>query len=165
MPTEPTDEELMRQFCAGDDQAYERLYARWSSRVLNFLGRRTGSRQTAEDALQETFLNVYRYRASFRHGRRFSPWLFSIAANAGKDAPEPVPDALAYNGPHRDRPEVRDRLLRALRLLEPEERRLLLLSVEGFSSAEVGEMVGLSPGAVRMRVSRARAHVREVLGG
>lgn len=149
----------------GDHQSYQALYERWGGRVMNFLLRRTGSRVRAEDALQETWLRVFRYAGSYRPERPFAPWLFRIAANAGYDAREPEPECFELQGSYELQPELRDRVTRALHGLSPEDRRLLLLNVEGFDSTEIGGMIDQRPGTVRQRLTRIRRQLQEVLQG
>jgi RNA polymerase sigma factor (sigma-70 family) len=165
MRDEP-DESLMDRVTRGDRGAYEALYARWRKPLFRFLCRRTGCLGTAEEAHQETWLRVYRYRATYDRGRRFKSWLFAIAANCGRDAWPAASEAPLSIEPSQDEPhDLRDRLLEGLARLDPEERRLLLLSVEGFDGPEIAAMLGISAGAVRMRLSRARQRMREQLGG
>lgn len=164
MSTE-TDEDLMKRICRGDADAYEALYLRWSGRVFDFLVRRTGARAEAEEALQETWLRVYRHSKRYNPMYPFPRWLFGIAVNAGRDAWRPEPQVFHLEPPPTHDPDTRDRLVRALHGLDPGDRRLFLLTVEGFTSQEVGEMMQISPGAVRTRLCRARAALRQSLGG
>jgi RNA polymerase sigma factor (sigma-70 family) len=160
-----TDEQLMEAFQGGDRDAYQALYTRWSPRILRFLMRRLGGLVPAEDALQETFLRVYRYRDRYTPGRAFRPWLFTIASNVGKRAWRPEPETFEWEPRAEDHPDLRDYLVRALGELEEDERRILLLGIEGFNSTEIGEMLEIKPSAVRMRLKRARDKVKAVLGG
>lgn len=162
--SDPSDSELMVSLQGGDHRAYEVLYARWSERLFHFLIRRAGSRTVAEEALQETWLRVYRYRHRYQPGRRFSAWLYTIAAHAGHDAREPDSESFDWEPPTRDQHHLRDYLVRALHSLSPTDRRAILLSLEGFSSAEIGEMLKIRPGTVRMRIKRAREHIKASLG-
>jgi RNA polymerase sigma-70 factor (ECF subfamily) len=164
MDHEP-DEDLMARVMREDRLAYEALYARWRKPLFRFLCRRTGCLGTAEEALQETWLRVYRHRATYDRRRRFKSWLFAIAANCGRDAWPARPVPLFIEPQHDEPHDLRDRLLEGLALLDPEERRLLLLAVEGFDGPEIATMLGISPGAVRMRLTRARQRMREQLGG
>lgn len=160
----PTDEVLMSALQGGDHAAYEVLYQRWSARIFHFLIRRTGSRSAAEDALQETWMRVYRFRDRFQTSRRFSSWLYAIAANAGHDARKPEPESFEWEPSGEDHPELRDYLVRALHQLDPKDRRVLLLFMEGFESPEIGQMVNMKPSAVRMRIRRAREKIKATLG-
>lgn len=149
----------------GDRMAYERLYERWRGPVFQFLLRRTGAFAAAEEAQQEAWLRVYLHRARYDVARPFRPWLYAIAVNAGRDARRPDRDLLVFDdvaGP--DTHAHRDLLVTALHALDPVDRRLLLLAVEGFSGPEIGEIFALSAGAVRVRLTRARQRVRAALG-
>lgn len=159
------DEALMTRVMADDRAAYELLYARWREPVFRFLLRRTGARSLAEEAHQETWLRVYRFRHRFDRSRLFRSWVFTIAANCGRDSFRPEPELfvlpLAPGEPH----DLRDRLVEGLGALDPEERRLLLLAGEGFEGPEIASMLGIGAGAVRMRLHRARERLRAALGG
>lgn len=75
------DQELMARVQAGDVRAFELLYARYSHPLLNFFHRMCFDRAASEDYLQETFLRVWRARASYRPIGKVSTWLFEIAKN------------------------------------------------------------------------------------
>jgi RNA polymerase sigma-70 factor (ECF subfamily) len=78
---ERDDQELMARVQAGDVRAFELLYARYSHPLLNFFHQMCFDRVAAEDYLQETFLRVWRARASYRPIGKVSTWLFEIAKN------------------------------------------------------------------------------------
>src|SRR5690606_37980598 len=59
---------------------------RYHDDLLRFLIRLMGSRAAAEDVFQETFLQIHQSAETFDTSRRFKPWLFTIAANKGRDA-------------------------------------------------------------------------------
>jgi len=153
----------MRRLQRGDRRAYDALYERWSAKVFQFPLRRAGSRLAAEDAMQETWLRVYRYRDRYKPERRFSAWLYTIAAHAGHDAREPELEAFDWEPPTSDDVHLRDDIIRALHTLDALDRRVILLIVEGYTSVEVGEMLQMRAGTVRMRLKRARATMRERL--
>jgi RNA polymerase sigma-70 factor (ECF subfamily) len=81
-----SDEELVGAYRQGEVGAFATLVRRYHDDLLRFLTRLTGSRAAAEDAFQETFLQVHLSAESFDVGRRFKPWLFTIAANKARDA-------------------------------------------------------------------------------
>lgn len=83
---ERTDEELVSDYRGGDHAAFEQLVRRHHDDLLRFLIRLVGNRAVAEDAFQETFLRVHLSAETFDTTRRFKPWLFTIAANKGRDA-------------------------------------------------------------------------------
>src|SRR5262249_47461467 len=81
-----TDEELVSAYREGEAGAFSVLLRRHHDDLLRFLTRLTGTRAAAEDAFQETFLQVHLSAESFDVNRRFKPWLFTIAANKARDA-------------------------------------------------------------------------------
>lgn len=159
------DEALMTGVARGDRGAYDILYRRWKDPVFRFLCRRTGARSAAEEAHQEVWLRVYRFAGRYQAGRPFRSWLFAIAANCGRDAVRPQPELFGFV-PAGDEPaDLGLRVATALARLDADERRLVLLTIEGFDGPELAEMLGIGAGAARMRLSRARQRLRELIGG
>lgn len=85
-PAGRTDEELVNDYRSGNAAAFETLVRRHHDDLMRFLVRLVGNRAAAEDAFQETFLQIHQSAESFDVSRRFKPWLFTIAANKGRDA-------------------------------------------------------------------------------
>ncbi|NLX13505.1 MAG: sigma-70 family RNA polymerase sigma factor [Phycisphaerales bacterium] len=81
----PTDEQLLADHLAGQGESFELLVRRHAPELFRFLMRFTGSAATAEDLVQETFLQVYLSAESFDRSRRLKPWVFTIAANKARD--------------------------------------------------------------------------------
>lgn len=80
-----TDEQLVAASLGGAEEAFGELVERYQERLLRFLLTRSNSRADAEDAIQDTFINAYRYLNSFDPRWRFSTWLYRIAIrNAGR---------------------------------------------------------------------------------
>ena len=80
-----SDEQLFDRYRRGDAGALRTIMERHQDPLLRFLYRLLSDRQAAEDVFQETFLQVHMSADSFDTGRRFRPWLFTIAANKGRD--------------------------------------------------------------------------------
>jgi len=169
---------LMVAYQAGALAAFERLYARLAAPLRQYLRSLTLNPATAEDLLQEAFLQIHRSRHTYRPPLPVEPWAFSIARNvyrmdrrsagrrgrhevpAEEDAPEiPVPAAAeGFAG----RLEVR----RALVRLPSEGREALLLHhVWGFSFGEIGGLLGIRGGTAKLRAHRALTALRSLLGG
>jgi len=74
-----TDEQLVEASLKGEDSAFAELVERYQERLLRFLLTRAVCRADAEDAIQDTFINAYRYLASFNPRWRFSTWIYRIA--------------------------------------------------------------------------------------
>jgi RNA polymerase sigma-70 factor (ECF subfamily) len=81
----PSDEQLLAEFLDGNDRAFESLVRRYTEELYFFVARFVGSRATAEDVVQETFIQVHQSAGGFDASRRFKPWLFTIAANKARD--------------------------------------------------------------------------------
>ncbi len=168
------DTELMTRVQAGRDPAcLAILFDRHHRPLYGFLYRLTGQKALSEDLVQEVFLRVLRYAASFRGGTGFRPWLYRIARNVLADhgarhrpeiPMEPHTDVAAPS----DCPQMRmvaaqdrQRLASALARLPPEKRELLLLSREpSLSCADLAALYGCSPGALKVRVHRALQDLR-----
>jgi len=82
---ETTDEQLFEQYRRGDAGALRTLIERHQPDLMRFLYRLLGDRAAAEDVFQEAFLQVHLSQGSFDTSRKFRPWLFTIAANKGRD--------------------------------------------------------------------------------
>jgi RNA polymerase sigma-70 factor (ECF subfamily) len=85
--TGPTDEELLARFREDDDAgAFESLVRRYESELFSYLRRYLGNAEMAEDVFQATFLQIHLKKDQFEDGRRFRPWLYTIATNQAIDA-------------------------------------------------------------------------------
>ena len=175
---EPSDESLMARLQAGEQDALRVLYERHARSLYNFAHRLLMDPAAAEEALQETFLRIYRERAAFRPRATFRTWAFTIARNlcldilraASRSAEvprDPLPEA-ADPAPtpleHLDRAERDKKLRRALGELSDEDREVLLLSrYHGLRYRQIAAIVGASEDAVKMRAHRALARLRKLL--
>lgn len=82
-----SDEDLLRRSrTTGDASAFESLVHRYEHELFNYLRRYLGSAEMAEDVFQATFLQVHLKKEHFEEGRRFRPWLYTIATNQAIDA-------------------------------------------------------------------------------
>lgn len=173
-----TDDDLMRRVAAGEVDAFTALYERHKGRLFTYLLRLTGDRHVAEDLLQETWLRVYRARASYEPTGRFQTWLFTIARRLLLDHVRRAPNAWAsdigvieeLSGPERAEhgAEAKDLLLRverALAALPPGQREVVLLArFGGLTAEEVASATGSTPGAIRVALHRALQQLRTLIG-
>jgi RNA polymerase sigma-70 factor (ECF subfamily) len=184
-----SDQALVEKIRSRDYHAFEDLVNRYESKVYRLAIRMLRNPQDAEDALQETFLQVYRGLNSFEGRSAFSTWLFRLATNVclmkirhRETEPSkllPWEDYLPRHeeGEHpqivnwTDRPEEvllskesREKMLEALEKLPPEYRAVFILrDMEGFSNSEAGEALGITVAAVKSRLHRARLALRGML--
>jgi RNA polymerase sigma-70 factor (ECF subfamily) len=131
-----------------------------------------GSPDEAADAVQEAFLRAWLALPDFRHGSRFSTWLFRIAVNAANDQrakrrPEPVDDIAAHADPTDPflARELSSDLQRALDALDESYRTAVVLyDVLGCSYLEIAEITGVAEGTVKSRIFRGRTELARLLG-
>ncbi len=178
---------FLKKLQAGDPAAFAEFVEENQSKVYNLALRMLNDPQDAEDVLQETFLNAYNALPNFEGRSSLSTWVYRIASNASlmrlrKKRPntvsvdEPVeldagdnlprqlvdwssmPEEALINNESR---QVMDEAVTEL----PESLRIvfILRDIEGLSTAETGEVLGLSEGAVKTRLHRARLWLRDRL--
>ena len=167
-----TDAELVVRAVAGDAGAFTDLVARHHAACLRFAAHLLGDRIEAEDVVQETLLRAYRSLSRYQERQQFRPWLFRILVNrcrtaAGRSharrlrtAAELTPgSAIARDGTAAY--ELRSRLAGAMDGLDPLHREAFLLKLgDGLEYEEIARITGASVPALKMRVKRARDHVR-----
>jgi RNA polymerase sigma-70 factor (ECF subfamily) len=179
-----TDGDLLEQARAGSGAALDALLERHEAKLYRFARRLCRRREDAEDVLQESLLAAARALPRFRGDSSIGTWLYTIARSfcikkrrKSVFAPAEVSldtEASVAAGGVADPSRGPDEALEASRLeaaLEREIARLdrpyrevlLLRDVEGLSSAEVARVTGLSVAAVKTRLHRARARLREAL--
>ena len=158
---------------AGNASAFEALFGRYERSLYGFLVRRTGSRDAAAEAFQDTFLKVYRARNTWDPSRPVKPWLYGIAVNTVKDRarrlqrrPEPVSleDWDAPTAERSGRIDARLALERGIAEMPDSLREAFVLgAVQGFDHNEVASTLQISPANARARISRGRAWLRRFL--
>jgi RNA polymerase sigma-70 factor (ECF subfamily) len=168
-----TDEgELLEGLKQGSLQAFERLYKTHGERMKSIALNLLGSLPDAEDAVQESFLKVYRGAARFRGGSSLSTWLYRILVNTcydlmrkGRRRPEaPLPARVAMAPGHDTDPPLRLSIEMALRRLPARERATFLLcEVEGFSHREAGQILEVNENTSRTLLFRAKRELQRTL--
>jgi len=163
-----------------DRATFDRLFEEYSAPIYNYVLRMVGDPDRAADVTQDTFIKAYRKLDSLTDEHSTKSWLYRIATNTaidemrrrrwispiGLDDPDqperpdsgPGPEALVMAG------MLDDRIQRALMHLRPNHRQCLILSdLEDMSAQQIGEVMGLSYGAVRTLLCRARGEMRRHL--
>ena len=172
MPVLEPPSDVLRQFCGGNLDAFEALFRRHQGEVYRWIVRIVRDPAAAEDLTVETFWRIYRAHARFNPTGSFSPWARRIATNAAFDhlktaRPETdLPDDLA--APSSPDPgiseELRRKTARAFRRLPPKLQVAAALAlIEEQPYKEIAEALGISTGAVKLRVFRATRFLRKEL--
>lgn len=182
-----SESELVAEAKRGSGEAFEELVNRYEKKIYRLGVRLMGNDSDAEDVLQETFLKAFEHLKDFREDSRFYTWLVRIAVNEGlmklrkrrSDKASPMEDAVDDEGqvmprefrdwkpnPEQEmgQKEMERILLDAARALPASLRAVFFLrDVEELSTEETAEALGLTAGAVKARLFRARFQLRERL--
>ena len=190
--TQPVDEDLrlVQRAQEGDYGAFDALVSSYSRQIHGLALRIVRQAQDAEEVVQQTFLSAIEHIREFRGEARFSTWLMRIATNhalallrrrkrqqtvpLAEDGPEDAGDGLRrpeFIAQWRETPEqiasrheARQILDQTLDRLDEKYRLVFLLrDVEGLSTAETAETLGISVSNAKVRLLRARLMLREHL--
>ena len=169
------DAAIVRRVREGDERAFDELVRLYMRQAFQVAYRVVGHREDAEDLVQEVFLAAHQYLDSFDVTRPFGPWLLRIVTNRGAnlrrsrtrratadevDAVSTAPSALEET----EREEMRSILTHALAALPDRQRMIVtLFDVDGMTSTEIGDLLGIAPGTVRWHLHEARRTLRGVL--
>ena len=164
---------------AGDRHAFTEVLQRHDERLRGLAWKLLGGdRHRMDDALQDAYIRAFRAMGTFRRDAHLGSWLYRITYNACIDElrrsrrrPEPVDTAEAAWGPPSGAPTpdrvvgAADAVTRALAALPVDQRvTVVLVDGEGFDNVTAARILGVAPGTVASRLSRARATMRGVLG-
>jgi RNA polymerase sigma-70 factor (ECF subfamily) len=176
-----SDVELLHAVARGDEGALARLYDQYRVILFGLLVRILGSREEAEDVLQDVFIQVWRRAGDFdeTRGKPFT-WLVTLARSraidrlrllgarqrladaSAKNQTEEVSDALADTIQSGQREVIQ----RALSELPEEQKQALVLAYyDGLTQSEIASQLGTPLGTVKTRMRSGMAKLRALLGG
>lgn len=176
-----SDEELVRRVTTKDEDAFRILYDRHGNKVFNLTYRYVGSYHDAEELTQDIFIKIYKFCQKFRGESKFATWLYRIAVNACKnykrkkqpavvsiDDPEISTDIStpASAEPSAILAEKRKKAIiqQAIDSLSPDQKTAFILSkYEGYSYAEIAEIMKISVSAVGVLLYRAKQELKKRL--
>ena len=163
--------------------AFEQIVLEYEVKLQRFIFGLTSERELAEDLVQETFLSAYRSLPSMPSDLKLSAWLYKIALNkvrSEKRKKRPLGWLpLPFWGQSDDEVQLdlpdpgegidstvakRDAIVLALKKLPPDQSAALMLDAQGFDDTEIAETLGVSVGAVRQKLFRARKTFKTLYG-
>lgn len=171
-----SDGVIVARVLDGDVDAYALLVARYRGRLGRYATHMLGSREDAEEVLQDAFVRAYRSLASCEDPEKFGSWIFSILLNRCRTSGARgsrrrrtfVTDDVAMLGASEEHPAERDawreEISLAVQRLRPDQREAFLMKyVEELSYEEMSQLTGVGVSALKMRVLRACDRMRELL--
>ena len=174
-PEGATDGQVVRAILAGDTERYGELVVRYRDRYARYAARMLGSRDAAEDAVQDAFVRAYDQLAQCRDPDNFVGWFFLILRNrcfaerrrsrsvAPLEAADSVAAADRTDG-GAESAERRRALQLALLELTADQREVFVLKhMEGLSYEQIATQLSTSVASLKMRMHRAYDRLREQL--
>ena len=167
----------------GDRRAFDELVRQTYEDTYTLAYRLTGNQEDARDVVQETYLRAWKGLKRFRGDAQLSTWLYRITANASyslmkkrkKHRHEPLVEELTEVAETSssvdpqavtDASLLRDEVARAVEHLAPKLRAVVVLrDVYGLSHEEIGEELGISISAAKVRLHRARRQIHDEIFG
>lgn len=177
-PTTLSDEEVVERVLAGDTSIFEILMRRYNQRLFRVARGILADDAEAEDVVQDAWVRAFRELAGFRGEARFSTWVTRIACHealararkrhrlvpiAGGEPPDPPSQA---SGPEKElaNRELQAVLREAVEVLpDPLRTVFCLREIEGLSTEETSDLLGLTAENVRVRLHRAKRSLRQTL--
>ena len=172
MPVLEQQTDLLQQFALGDLAAFETLFRQHQADVYRWTVRIVRDPAAAEDLTIETFWRIYRAHARFDPTRSFGAWARKVATNAALDHLKTARPELALieDFPAKDatdpgvQRDIRERTQQAFRALPARLQVVATLAlIEEQPYKEIAEALGISVGAVKLRVFRAIRQLRKNL--
>ena len=178
-----SDDQLLSQFLAGDERAFETLVGRYEAPLRKLVYGLVRDWALAEDVAQDAFLRVYQKASTFRGGSSFKAWLYRIAINRAHDELRRIRrkgeislESAAIGGLELDEGrtssaealasarELERHVAMALSEMRQEYRTALMLrEMEGLTYREIAELLEWPLGTVQIRVHRGRLELRSRL--
>jgi len=180
-----SDEQVMRYFQAGREEAFTILMQRYQQRLYHYLIRYTRNHEDAEDIVQETFIRVYNSRNAYEEVARFSTWLYTIGGNLMRTQFKKqqrmqttsinqqdeetgyirqIPDLDSSPDEKVNTSITLSMVRKALRELPEEYSELLnLREYKDLSYEEISTAVNLPMGTVKSRINRGRSRLQTLL--
>ena len=165
-----TDRELAEECRQARPDALAHLYRRYAGELLRLGTRITGSRADAEDLLHDLFIGLPELLSRYEERGRLDAWLRGVMTRMSvhlvrKNTRRDRSLEIEMESPDAHDPAARVDIENAIaRLPDSERMALVLRHFEGHSHEEIASILGISPGAARVRYVRALRHLKDKLG-
>ena len=189
---EQRDRQLVERAQRGDEPAFRTLVEKYHKKVYSIALGMVHNAEDAMDVTQEAFIKVHKYLDNFKGSSSFYTWLYRIVVNlcidflrregrhasVGYDegqthnasgelvASEPMlqADPTWHPGQEMGRREVGEQIMKAIEVLSPNHRAVILMrEVEGLSYREMADVLNCSQGTIMSRLHHARFKMRKLL--
>ncbi len=167
------DNMLVENTLKGNINSFEELIRLYQGKIFNFLSKMTASREDAEEITQEVFIKVYKNLYKYNNKWSFSTWIYRIAINTLRSEYRKVKNAKAIDyyatipelpANFSDYPEIayemKEQRVEIIKLIdqlkEDQKTALLLRCMQDFSFKEIGDILGITPDAAKMKIQRAK---------
>src|SRR6478735_3339073 len=179
MHTGPLDNDLIKSVLQGNQRDYAELVKRYQNFVFTIVLRYTESREDAEEIAQDSFVKAYRSLSDFRGESKFSTWLYTIVTTTSltflrkkKIDVQSLDNEKVFeladsqdSGFRANQIEQKSRVNmvnKAIALLSPEDAQVITLFYKGEQSLEeMGQILGIEPNTVKVRLHRARQRLKD----
>jgi len=185
MGMDEREKALIQKAKMGDEKSFEALILGCQGRAYNIALRYLHNEEDALDALQESFIKIYRHLNKFKEDSRFDTWVYRIVVNTcndilrknsnskitdsinkiddEKEAVIDIPDTSSSPEEVIVKKEKTDYILQCLEKLNTDQKEVILLrDIQGFTYEEFSDILQCSIGTVKSRINRSRLRLREI---
>jgi RNA polymerase sigma-70 factor (ECF subfamily) len=168
------DRDLLQNIIEGDNEAFAELYNKYAEYALRIAMSVTRNKMSAADAVQETFIRVYKNLHSFDIDKPFEPWLYRILINEcnrilGKNSNLVLVDDFIENnlqGSKEDEHkfEKYETLYRAIESLEDNNKiPIVLMYLKGFKESEIADILDTNVNTIKSRLFKGRQKLKNLI--
>jgi RNA polymerase sigma-70 factor (ECF subfamily) len=186
MSADLREKQLIQKAKMGDESSFESLILSCQNKAFNIAIRYLKNEEDAMDALQESFIKIFRHLSSFKEDSRFDTWVYRIVVNTcndmlRKNSNQKITDSIFKTEDEKEtvieipdmsgapeevlnKKEKTEHIISCLEKLSQDQKEIIVLrDVHGFSYDEISGMLDCSIGTVKSRINRSRLKLREIL--